>query len=245
VPTVSDAKTLIAKAEEAGRLLTVFHNRRWDGDFRTVRRLIAEGRLGDIHRFESTFERWSGPTRDRWQDTTTIEQGAGIVYDLGSHLVDQALQLFGPAELVQAEVRAVREGSASDDDAFISLLHANGVRSHVTMSRVAGQSAPRLRVLGSASAYSVHGLDNQEPFLKERRWPGTAGYGITPPSEWGLLGIGDELEAVPTEAGDYPAFYSGVAASILEGAPAPVDPKDALEVVRILERAHAVAQATA
>jgi scyllo-inositol 2-dehydrogenase (NADP+) len=245
VPTVSDAKNLIAKAEETGRLLAVFQNRRWDGDFLTVRRLIAEGRLGDIHRFESTFERWSGPTRDRWQDTTTVEQGAGIVYDLGSHLVDQALQLFGPAELVQAELRAVRDGSVSDDDAFISLLHGSGVRSHLTMSRVAGQSGPRFRVLGSESAYSVGGLDNQEPFLKERRWPGSEGYGVTPASEWGLLGVDDALEPVPTEAGDYPAFYAGIAASILEGAPAPVDPKDALEVVRILERAHAVAQATA
>jgi len=243
VPTVLDAKKLIAQAEERGRLLAVFQNRRWDGDFLTVRRLVQEGRLGDVHRFESTFERWSGPAQDRWQDTTTVAQGAGIVYDLGSHLVDQALQLFGPAELDQAEVRTVRPGSMSDDDAFISLLHANRVRSHVTVSRVAGQSGPRMRVLGSESAYTVYGLDNQEAFLREGRWPGSPGYGVTAQSEWGRLGLGDALEPVPTEAGDYPAFYAGVAASILEGAPSPVDPKDALEVVRVLERAHALSQA--
>lgn len=245
VPTVLDAKKLIAKAEETGGLLAVFQNRRWDGDFLTVKRLIAEGRLGTVHRFESTFERWGGPNRVRWQDTTTVDQGAGITYDLGSHLIDQALQLFGPATVEQAELLSVREGSVSDDDAFISLLHGSGVRSHLTMSRAAGQSGPRFRVLGSEAAYKVYGLDNQEPFLKEQRWPGSEGYGVTPPSEWGTIGVGDALEPVPTEAGDYPAFYAGVAASILEGAPSPVDPRDALEVVRIVERAHALAAAVA
>lgn len=240
VPTVVDAKKLIAKAEETGKLLAVFQNRRWDGDFLTIRRLLAEGRLGAVHRFESTFERWGGPNRVRWQDTMTVDQGAGITYDLGSHLIDQALQLFGPATVEQAELLAVREGSVSDDDSFISLLHGSGVRSHLTMSRAAGQSGPRFRVLGSESAYKVYGLDNQEPFLKEKRWPGSDGYGITPESEWGSVGAGDVVEPVPTEAGDYPAFYAGVAASIRDGAPSPVDPRDALEVVRIIERAHAL-----
>lgn len=246
VPTVSDAKKLIAAAEDADSVLTVFQNRRWDGDFLTVKRLIAEGALGTVHRFESTFERWSGPNRDRWQDTTTIEQGAGITYDLGSHLVDQALQLFGPAVVEQAELQIVRDGAVSDDDAFISLLHSSGVRSHLTMSRAAAQSGPRFRVLGSESGYTVYGLDGQEPALKLQKWPGSDGYGVTPESEWGLLGIdGSEagLTPVPTEPGDYPAFYAGVAAAIRDGAPAPVDPRDALEVVRILERAHSLSAA--
>lgn len=243
--TVVDAKKLIAKAEEVGKLLAVFQNRRWDGDFLTVRRLVAEGALGTVHRFESTFERWGGANRDRWQDTTTVDQGAGITYDLGSHLIDQALQLFGPATLEQAELQTVRAGSVSDDDAFISLLHAGGIRSHITVSRAAAQSGPRFRVLGSEAAYSVYGLDNQEPALKEQRWPGSGGYGVTPEAEWGLIGIDGSdagLTRVPTERGDYPAFYAGVAASILDGAPAPVDPRDALEVVRIIERAHALSK---
>lgn len=245
VPTVLDAKKLIAKAEETGKLLAVFQNRRWDGDFLTIKRLIAEGRLGTVHRFESTFERWGGPARDRWQDRTPTAEGGGIAYDLGSHLVDQALQLFGPATVEDAELRVVRDGAVSDDDAFISLRHESGVRSHLTMSRVAGQSGPRFRVLGSESAYAVYGLDGQEPLLKERIWPGAPEYGVTPESEWGTLGIDEQLERVPTEAGDYPAFYAGVAASILEGAPSPVDPREALEVVRVIERAHAVSQAKA
>ena len=243
VPTVIDAKKLIAQAEESGKLLAVFQNRRWDGDFLTIKRLIDSGALGRVHRFESTFERWGGPVKDRWQDEQTVEQGAGISFDLGSHLIDQALQLFGPAVVEQAELQSVREGAASDDDAFISLLHTSGVRSHLTMSRVAAQSGPRFRVLGTESAYTVYGLDGQEPDLKLQKWPGTAGYGVTPEADWGLLGIDggtDPLVRVPTEAGAYPDFYAGVAASILEGAPSPVDPRDALEVVRIIERAHAL-----
>jgi predicted dehydrogenase len=243
VPTVLDAKKLIAKSEEVGRPLIVFQNRRWDGDFLTLSKLVTEGRLGTVHRFESTFERWGTPKPGQWQETTPIEQAGGITFDLGSHLIDQALQLFGPATVEQAELSNVR-GAASEDDAFISLLHTSGVRSHLTMSRAAGQTGPRFRALGDQSAYCVYGLDNQEPFLKESRWPGSEGYGVTPEAEWGVLGNGTS-EPVPTENGDYPAFYAGVAASILEGAPVPVDPKDSLEVVRIIERAHALATASA
>ena len=242
-PTLLDAKKLIEKSEETGKMLAVFQNRRWDGDFLTVQKLVREGALGDVHRFESTFERWGGANRDRWQDTTTADQGAGITFDLGSHLIDQALHLFGPATVEHAELGAVRAGSVSDDDAFISLLHTSGVRSHLTMSRAAAQSGPRFRVLGSESAYRSYGLDGQEPALKEYQWPGTAGYGVTPESEWGELGIEGSLERVPMEAGNYPAFYEGVAASILDGVPAPVDPRDSLEVVRIIERAHALSNA--
>jgi predicted dehydrogenase len=240
VPTVADAKQLIAKADEVGRMLAVFHNRRWDGDFLTVGRLLEAGDLGVVHRFESTFERWSGPNRDRWQDTSAAADGAGITYDLGSHLIDQALQLFGPATVQDAQLQRVREGAASEDDAFVSLLHESGVHSHLTMSRVAGISGPRFRVLGSRGAYSVSGLDGQESALKDGRWPGTADYGVTPERDWGLLGAGEDTSPVPTEPGDYPAFYAGVAASIRDGAPAPVDPRDACEVVRIIERAHAL-----
>lgn len=237
-PSVADAEQLIAASESAGRVLAVFQNRRWDGDFRTVKKLVDTGALGRVHRFESTFERWGGPTKQRWQDTTTIAQGAGITFDLGSHLVDQALQLFGRAKLVFAELKVVRDGGVSDDDAVLILEHESGVHSHLQVSRVAGQTGPRFRVLGSESAYSVNGLDNQEPFLKEQRWPGSDGYGVTPESEWGLLGVAEDLTAVPTEPGDYPAFYAAVAESIRTGAPFPVAPSEALAVVRIIEEAH-------
>ncbi len=243
VPTVADAEAIIAAAESAQRPLTVFQNRRWDGDFRTVRTLVESGALGTVHRFESTFERFGAPKRDQWQGQISPAQGGGILFDLGSHLIDQALTLFGPATLEVAELRAVRDGLGSEDDAFVSLRHDSGVRSHLTMSRVAAQSGPRFRVLGDTSGYSVSGLDGQEPDLKGGRWPGSDGYGETPEAQWGLLGVdnGEQpLVRVPTERGAYPDFYAQVAASIRDGAPVPVDARHALETVRIIELAHAL-----
>ncbi|MEO6505194.1 MAG: Gfo/Idh/MocA family oxidoreductase [Terrimesophilobacter sp.] len=154
VPSTAEASALIGAAAATMRPLIVFQNRRWDGDFLTVKSLIASGRLGKIQRYESTFERWAGPRRDRWQDTTTIAQGAGITFDIGSHLIDQALQLFGPVADVHAELRIGRASGVSDDDSFVSLLHASGVRSHLTMSNVAALSGPRFRVLGTLGRLS-------------------------------------------------------------------------------------------
>ncbi|KQV24887.1 Gfo/Idh/MocA family oxidoreductase [Yonghaparkia sp. Root332] len=259
-PSVADAEAIIAAADAAAaaaaadaaaapatgrtpapRPLTVFQNRRWDGDFLTVRRVVGSGALGRIHRFESTFERFGAPKLDRWQGRIGPEQGGGILFDLGSHLIDQALSLLGPARLEHVELTRVRAGIGNEDDAFVSLIHDGGVRSHLTMSRVAAQSGPRFRVLGDESAFSVHGLDGQEHALRQGMRPGSAGYGTTPESEWGVVGVEGGVPAlapVPTEAGDYPAFYAGVAASIRHGAPMPVDARDALETVRLIEEAH-------
>jgi predicted dehydrogenase len=244
--SVEDGQRLIDAADAASRPLVVFQNRRWDGDFLTVRKLVSEGRLGRVHRFESTFERWSPGLRDRWQDTSTSAQAAGITFDLGSHLIDQALQLFGPATVTNAELSILRDGGVSDDEAFISLLHDSGTRSHLTLSRFAGQNGPRFRVLGSKSAYTVYGLDNQEHALGAGGLPTDAGYGVSPREQWGRLGIAGSTDApptpVPTERGDYPGFYAGVAAAIRDGASVPVDPRDALETVRIIEAAHHLAR---
>jgi predicted dehydrogenase len=242
--SVSEAEQLIAAARSAGLPLSVFQNRRWDGDFQTVRTLIDEGALGNVHRFESTFERWSPAVGQRWQDTTTTSQGAGIVYDLGSHLVDQALQLFGPATLTAAELSILRPGGVSADDAFLSLLHASGTRSHLTMSRYATRMGPRFRVLGSTAGYTVHGLDGQEAALVAGASPTDGDFGVTPENAWGTLGI-DFSDVpptpVPTERGNYAAFYTAMAATMRDGAPPPVDPGDALAALRLIAEAHEIA----
>src|SRR3954447_17196102 len=182
--SVAEAEQLIGAGSAAGRPLIVFQNRRWDGDFLTLRTLIARGALGRVHRFESTFERWSPEVRPRWQDTTRTSQGAGIAFDLGSHLVDQALQLFGPAVLVAAELSILRPGAVSADEAFLSLLHDSGTRSHLTMSRYATQAGPRFRMLGSTAGYMVHGLDPQEHALVAGARPGDADFGVAPEGAW-------------------------------------------------------------
>ena len=240
--SVAEAEELIAAAETAVRPLMVFQNRRWDGDFLTLQKLLSAGALGTVHRFESTFERWSPGLRDRWQDTTTSAQGAGITFDLGSHLIDQALHLFGPATIADAELSILRKGGVSDDEAFISLLHASGTRSHLTISRFAGQNGPRFRVLGDRSAFTIYGLDSQEAALGAGASPTDPGFGIESEENWGTLGItGSEefpLTTVRTERGNYAGFYGGVAAAIRDAAPLPIDPRDALETLRIIEGVH-------
>ncbi|MFC9324133.1 Gfo/Idh/MocA family oxidoreductase [Kitasatospora sp. NPDC057015] len=234
--TAAEAASLADLARERGLLLTVFQNRRWDADFRTVRQLIDRGELGAVHRYESRFERWRPQPGAGWRESADPAEVGGILYDLGSHLVDQALQLFGPAVRVHAEVDVRRPGALVDDDAFVALTHANGVRSHLWMSALTGQLGPRLRVLGDRSAYVSHGLDPQEDALRAGRRPGP-GWGEVPESGWGLLGTLDEARPHRPLPGDYPAFYAGVMAALRDGAPAPVDPRDAVAALTVLEAA--------
>ncbi|MEY9928107.1 scyllo-inositol 2-dehydrogenase (NADP+) [Catenulispora sp. GP43] len=236
-PTAAEARELIELAEARGVMLTVFQNRRWDSDFRTAKHLIAEGGLGDVHRFESRFERWRPQIATGWRESADPAKAGGVLNDLGSHLVDQALHLFGPATRVYAEVDVRRPGAVADDDAFIALTHASGVHSHLWMSAVAAQLGPRLRVLGNQSAYVVQGLDPQEAALRAGERPGP-GWGEPAESEWGLLGTTEDARRYPSLPGDYPAFYAGVVAALRDGAPAPVDPRDALATLTVLETAR-------
>lgn len=241
--TVAEAEDLVALADRAGVALSVFQNRRWDGDFRTVQALIADGELGAVTRFESRFERWRPVPKGSWRETGSAEDGAGILFDLGSHLVDQALTLFGPARAVYCEMDRRRPGIDSDDDTFLALSHAGGVRSHLWMSAVTPQLGPRFRVLGSESGYVGHGVDPQEAALRAGRRPDDGKpWGTVEPEHWGLLGAEPELAPVPTLPGDYPAFYSAMAAAVLDAAPVPVDPRDAVAALRVLEAARRSAE---
>ena len=152
-PTAAEARELAALAEARGLLLAPFQNRRWDNDFLTLRSLLAEDALGEVYRFESRFERWRPRPKGGWRESGDPEEVGGLLYDLGSHLVDQALTLFGPAASVYAESDVRRAGAGADDDTFIALTHDNGVRSHLWMSATAAQLGPRFRVLGSRAAY--------------------------------------------------------------------------------------------
>ena len=234
-PTAEEARRLVDAADERGLMLTVFQNRRWDGDFLTVRQLVGEGALGTVHRFESRIDRWRPQLTGAWREQAA--EAGGLLLDLGTHLVDQALQLFGPAELVHAEIDARRAGAEVEDDVFLALEHESGERSHLWMSLVAAQPSPRFRVLGDRAAYVKHGEDPQEAALRAGRTPGDPGWGEEPPEAWGLLGA-EELRPVPTVPGDYTAFYDGVARALREGGPPPVDPADAVRVLELLEAAR-------
>ncbi|MFE7742680.1 Gfo/Idh/MocA family oxidoreductase [Nocardia sp. NPDC057455] len=237
--TVDDAEDLVARAERAGLALSVFQNRRWDGDFRTVRELLETGKLGRVRRFESRFERWRPVSKGGWREVGTDEDGAGILLDLGSHLVDQAVTLFGPVASVYCELDRRREGITTDDDAFVALTHTGGVRSHLWMSAVASHLGPRFRVLGSEAGYVTYGLDPQEDALRAGRRPDQdSSWGTVDADRWGVLGAEPDFAPVPTAPGAYPAFYSAMAAALLDGAPVPVDPCDAVTTARLLTRAR-------
>ncbi|WP_174186302.1 Gfo/Idh/MocA family protein [Nocardia barduliensis] len=237
--SVDDAEDLMARAERSGLALSVFQNRRWDGDFRTVRELVEAGKLGRVRRFESRFERWRPVPKGGWREVGTEAEGAGILLDLGSHLVDQAVTLFGPVASVYCELDRRREGITTDDDAFVALTHSGGVRSHLWMSAVAPQLGPRFRVLGSEAAYVTYGLDPQEEALRAGRRPDDQlPWGTVDAERWGVLGAEPDFAPVPTAPGAYPAFYSAMAAALLDGTPVPVDPRDAVTTLRLLAKAR-------
>jgi predicted dehydrogenase len=242
-PAAPEAEALVASGLDAAVLLTVFQNRRWDTDQLTLRRLLAEGALGEIVRYESRFERWR-PDLDRakWRENVAPEQGGGVLLDLGSHLVDQALVLFGPATDVYAEVES-RRGAAADDDVFIALRHASGTVSHLYASAVAPAPSPRLRVQGTTAAFVVSALDPQEDALRAGARPDTvAGWGTPPDWERGRLVAGEQSVPVPPEPGDWPRFYALLRDAILTGGPPPVDPNDAVEALRVLDAARQAAR---
>jgi predicted dehydrogenase len=235
--TADEARALIAAAHTRGVLLTVFHNRRWDGDFLTLQRLVASEALGSVHRFESRFERWRPEPRRAWREDGTPGEAGGLLYDLGSHLIDQALVLFGSATTVYAELDRRRSGVVVDDDSFVALTHATGVRSHLWMSSVAAQAAPRMRVLGSKAAYTKYGLDVQEAALRGGARPGP-GWGEELPEHWGRLGTDDDEQSVATEPGNYPEFYRRLERALREGSAPPVLPEDAVRSLDVIEAAQ-------
>jgi predicted dehydrogenase len=239
----ADAEALVIRARDARVLLTVFHNRRWDSDQLTLRRLIAEDALGSVVRYESRFERWR-PALDRakWRENVAPEAGGGVLLDLGSHLVDQALTLFGPATHVYAEV-ASRRGAAADDDVVIALQHERGTISHLHASAVTPSVGPRLRVQGTTAGFLVSALDPQEAALRSGVRPdAVANWGKPDDYERGRLVAGERSVPVPPEPGDWPRFYALLRDALVNGGPPPVDPVDAVEVLRVLDAARLAAR---
>jgi predicted dehydrogenase len=240
--TAAEAERLVALAADAGLMLTVFQNRRWDSDFLGLRRLLDAGDLGTVWRFESRFERWRPQPKPGWRESGDPGEGGGILADLGSHLVDQALVLFGRVTQVYATMDRRRQGVAVDDDSFIALTHANGVRSSLWVSAVAANQGPRLRVLGSRGAYVVDGMDCQEDALRAGADPAQPEWGTESPKRWGRLITDDGERAVRRGPGNYPLFYKGVRDALRLAGPLPVDPADAVMTLRILDAARRSAE---
>ena len=234
--TSPEAETLIDAAHRAGRLLSVYQNRRWDGDFQTVRSLLDEGRLGAIDSLEARFERRS-PVGDEWRETT--EEAGGPHRDLGSHLVDQSLLLFGPVERVFAQFDRRQEGSQVEDSTFVALDHAGGVRSRLWTSLIADPIGPRFRVRGMGGDYIKDARDAQEEQLLDGLRPNDAGFGEESPDRWGASMPPDgSVTIIPTQRGDYRRFYELFRDALRDGGPPPVDPADSVWGLQVLEAAE-------
>lgn len=245
VPTSAEGEVLIAKAADAGVVLTVFQNRRWDADFLTLKKLLVEGRLGEPRTFESRFEWWKPQGMRDWKAETDIADAGGILFDLGPHLIDQAIELFGPVAEVYGETtrHSAAGKSDADDDAFVSLLHNCGVRSRLWMSGTTALPAPRFHVLGSEAAYTKWGLDRQEPELIAGALPTDPDYGVESEEHWGTVGVPERSKPVSAERGAYPEFYRLLAECLTGNGPVPVDPSDSVAVTRIIEKVHALNRA--
>jgi predicted dehydrogenase len=235
--TADEGQRLIDAARKRGVAIVPFHNRRWDGDFLTLRTLIDDGRLGTVTRFESRFERWRVVPKPRWMQPDGTVAREGMLYDLHPHLIDQSLVLFGPVTEVYAELGRHRPGVQVDDEAFVALTHQSGARSHLKATIVAAQIAPRYRVYGDRGAYVKFGVDPQEEMLKAGLRPGDARFGDEAQEHWGTLSDGESTTRIQTSTGRYEQFYARFRDALRNGAP-PVDAADAVTGLAIIEAAY-------
>ena len=231
-----EAATLMDAAERSGRILSVYQNRRWDGDFLTVRALIDDGALGEVDSIEARFERW-GAVGDAWREQAA--EAGGPLRDLGAHLVDQSLVLFGEARRVFAQMDRRRPGTHVEDSTFVAIDHANGVRSRLWTSLAASRPGPRLRIRGLGGEYVKKDLDPQEVQLLDGMRPTDPGFGAEAPEAWGRLYASDgSVRTVPTQQSDYRRYYELFRDAVRGDGERPVDPLDSIRGLRVLEAAE-------
>lgn len=228
----TQAAAVVDHARRFGGRLTVFQNRRWDAEQLTLRALLDGGDLGTVFRFERRWERWRPAPKDRWRENASASEGGGLLLDLHSHLVDSAIQLFGPVTSVYAELAA--HSTPAEDDAFLALTHRSGVRSHLGALSLAGAPGPRTRVLGTSAAYVVTTFEAEQTAFDS--------LADADARHTGWLVAGDSRTPVVRAPGEHADFYRRVAGWVrgLEGAP--VDPADAVAVLRVLDAARVSAR---
>ena len=238
-----DAAALARLARKKKLVLSAYHNRRWDGDYRTLETLLESGRLGEPLVFESHFDRFRmEPRAGAWRETQ--EKGGGILFDLGPHLIDQALALFGPPSSLWADVRATRPGSAVDDTFDIQLTYENAgrpsaLRTWLRSTMVAASPGARFTLHGSKGSFEKWGLDPQEAALKQGAHFADEGFGMESAASFGVFTAPDAApQTVPTLPGDYREYYAGVRDAILGVKPPVVTVGAAWSVARLIELAR-------
>ncbi len=243
--TSDDAAALAKLAREKGVKLSAFHNRRWDGDYQTVENLFRSGRLGNPVSFESHFDRFRlEPKPGAWRET--VEKGGGILFDLGPHLIDQVVALFGAPTSLWADVRSTRKKAIVDDTFDIQLTYENSprqelhpLRSWLRSSVIAASPGARFVLHGTRGSYEKWGLDPQEAALKEGARFADEGFGTESAKSWGIFTAPDAPpEQIPTRPGDYRNYYANVRDAIRGVAPLTVTVEAAWQVARLMELAR-------
>ncbi|WP_291530225.1 Gfo/Idh/MocA family oxidoreductase [Bacteroides sp. UBA939] len=241
--TVEDGEELVALAAEKGLALSVYQNRRWDCDFLTVKEIINKGLLGRLVEFESTFPRYRNFIKpDTWKETG--KSGGGLTYNLGAHLIDQAVQLFGMPEALFADIATLRTGGKVDDYFVIHLLKpakAPKVKITLKASYLMCENEPRFVLHGTEGSYVKYGLDPQEEDLTKGLLPDTPHWGEEDEARWGMLHTEKDgivrREPYPTLPGNYTAFYENVYRHIRQGEPLQSDARGVIDVIRLIEAA--------
>ncbi len=235
----SEGRQLVDLAKKKGKILTVFQNRRWDGDFLTVCSVLQSKRLGRLVEFESHFDRFRNLLKPgAWKEAPL--PGSGLLYDIGPHLIDQALMLFGYPPRLRADIRRERDGAVTDDQFEIVLLYPN-LKVTLEAGMLAREARPRFRLYGTNGSFVKWGLDPQEDGLRRGESPSAKPWGVEGPEAWGILDVCDgpdgSREKVETVPGRYQTFYENVCEAIVNGADLLVMPEQALRTIRIIELA--------
>lgn len=228
---LAEAKTLRAAAQRTGRMLTVFHNRRWDSEVLAIKDVLRRGLLGRIVQFDCRMNRYRPQVRQRWREN--LGPGAGLWFDLGPHLIDLTIHLFGLPQSIQADFAILREGGLTDDWGHVQLSYDH-MRVVLETTLLASGPLPRSVLHGTNGSWAKYGPDVQESQLQAGMSPLDAEFGVDPTSSYFYAGDGKTIELAPVR-GNQVAFYQAVRDAIREGKPAPVSLEDAIAVMTILE----------
>ncbi|MBR7880627.1 MULTISPECIES: oxidoreductase [Bacillus amyloliquefaciens group] len=236
--TSAEAEELRRTAENKGVLLSVYHNRRWDNDFLTIQKLIRDGALQDIHTYQVSYDLYNPVVQEKWREMNG--PATGTLYDLGSHIIDQTLLLFGMPESVTAHVMKQRDNSETVDN-FLAALHYGKLQVILQSGSMNAASGPRYQIHGRNASFIKYGMDGQEDALSAGKKPIDDSWGADDPDNFGELTIAaDEkrhTETIPSENGSYLTYYKLLADSILNGKPLPVTAKEGIDVIRVIEAA--------
>lgn len=236
--TLLDAAELVQLAQKSGRLITVYQNRRYDGDFAAIRELVASGTLGRIASFETNYDRYRPQLKPgAWRERSG--PGTGLFFDIAPHLIDHALVLFGLPEAVTAEIRMERDGAVADDAFDVVFQYPHGMRAVLRSSILAAAQRPRFVLHGTLGAFVKQSFDPQEANLRSGHIPADAAWGAEPEENWGVLIVAEggamAQKRIPSAACDYRDFYANLRDALLGRAAPAVTPQSALDVMRLLE----------